>query len=184
MAIELIAFGILRVIIIAFSWHVLFNVKAHGFYRFLAWECMAWLAVNNYKYWFDNAFSVYQIISWLLLLYASFLIIVGVILMKTKGKADTSREDNSLYAFERTTELIETGLYKYIRHPLYGSLVFLTWGIYFKNVASVQLLIVSVLATIFLFATAMIEEKENIKFFGEKYRDYMKRSKMFVPYIL
>jgi protein-S-isoprenylcysteine O-methyltransferase Ste14 len=104
--------------------------------------------------------------------------------MKTKGKADTSREDNSLYAFERTTELIETGLYKYIRHPLYGSLVFLTWGIYFKNVASVQLLIVSVLATIFLFATAMIEEKENIKFFGEKYRDYMKRSKMFVPYIL
>jgi len=181
---ELIAFAVLSVIIISFSWHVLFNIKAHGFYRFLAWECIAWLAVNNCKCWFDNAFSVYQIISWILLLYAMSLIIVGVILMKTKGKADDTRKDNTLYSFERTTELIDTGLYKYIRHPLYGSLVFLTWGIFFKNVASTELLIISVLSTFFLFATAMIEENENIKFFGQKYRDYMMRSRMFIPYLL
>ena len=144
MLIELIAFGILSVIIIAFSWHVLFNVKAHGFYRFPAWECIAWLVASKNKYWFNNAFSVCQIISWLFLLYALFLIIVGVILMKTKGKADTSREDNTLYGFERTTELIETGIYKYIRHPLYGSLCSLHGEHILKNVASIQLLVVAV----------------------------------------
>jgi protein-S-isoprenylcysteine O-methyltransferase Ste14 len=182
--IELLIFAFLSIIIIAFSWHVLFNVKAHGFYRFFAWEGIAWLAANNFRYWFCNAFSVYQIISWVLLLYATFLVVAGVILIKVKGKADAGRKDNTLYAFERTTELIESGLYKYIRHPLYGSLLFLAWGIYFKNVASLLLLIIAVLTTILLFATALIEEKENIRFFGTKYSAYIKRSKMFIPYIL
>ena len=180
---DLIAFALMSIIIIALSWHVIFNPKSHGFYRFFGWECIAWLTVNNYKYWFDNPLSLYQIISWILLFYAMILIIVGVILMKTKGKADKTREDKTLYSFERTTELIETGIYKYIRHPLYGSLIFLTWGIFFKN-TSPDLLIISVLSTIFLSATSIIEEKENIKYFGQKYKDYMKRSKMFIPYLL
>jgi protein-S-isoprenylcysteine O-methyltransferase Ste14 len=180
---ELIAFAALSAVIIIFSWHVILNFKAHGFYRFLGWECLAWLLVNNFKHWFENPFSIFQIISWILLFYAMFLIIVGVILMKTKGKADKTREDTTLYSFERTTELIEIGIYKYIRHPLYGSLVFLIWGIFFKNPA-IDLLVISIIATVFFFATSMIEEKEKIKYFGEKYRDYMKRSKMFIPFLV
>jgi protein-S-isoprenylcysteine O-methyltransferase Ste14 len=180
---KLLAFAILSVFIIAFSWHVLLKPKSHGFYRFFGWEGIAWLFVSNYKYWFDDPFSVYQIISWILLFYATVIVIVGVILMKTKGKADKTREDNSLYSFERTTELIETGVYKYIRHPLYGSLIFLAWGICLKN-PTVEMLVVSVISTIFLVVNSMIEEKENIKYFGGKYKEYMKRSKMFVPYIL
>ena len=180
---ELIAFAALSVVIIIFSHHVILKFKSHGFYRFFGWECVAWLLVNNYKYWLVNPFSVFQIISWSLLLYAMILIIVGVILMKTKGKADRTREDKELYSFERTTALIETGIYKYIRHPLYGSLVFLTWGIFFKN-TELDLLVISVLATFFFFATMLVEEKENIKYFGENYRNYMKRSKMIIPYLL
>jgi len=187
---ELIVFAAVSLIIILFSRHVIFNPKSHGFYRFFGWECIAWLAVNNYKYWFDDPFSVYQIISWILLFYAMILIIVGVVLMKTKGKANLTsrqtgktREDNTLYSFERTTKLIETGIYKYIRHPLYGSLIFLTWGIYFKS-TTIEMLIISILSTIFLFITSLIEEKENIKYFGQEYKDYMKRSKMFIPYII
>lgn len=180
---EFIAFSALSVVIIILSWHVILKFKAHGFYRFLGWECIAWLLSTNFKFWFVNPFSIFQIISWILILYATILVVIGVILIKTKGKADKTREDVTLYGFERTTELIETGIYKYIRHPLYGSLVFLTWGIFFKN-TDIILLIISVLATIFFFATMLVEEKENIKYFGEKYRDYMKRSKMFIPYII
>lgn len=180
---QLIVFAIASIVIIAFSRHVIFKPKSHGFYRFFGWECVVWLLVNNYKYWFTDFFSVYQIISWICLLYAIYMIIVGVILMKTKGGAHESREDSTLYRFERTTELIDTGLFKYIRHPFYGSLVFLTWGIFLKN-TDIFLLIISVLATFFFFATMLIEEKENIAFFGEKYSAYMKRSKMIVPYLL
>jgi protein-S-isoprenylcysteine O-methyltransferase Ste14 len=180
---EFFVFAALSIIIIIFSWHVLLRFKSHGFYRFLGWECIAWLTVNNYKYWFDDPFSVYQTISWIFLFYAMVLIVVGVILMKTKGNADKTRKDKTLYSFERTTELIETGIYKYIRHPLYGSLIFLAWGIFFKN-TTIEMLVISILSTIFLFITSLIEEKENIKYFGEKYRGYMKRSKMFIPFLL
>jgi protein-S-isoprenylcysteine O-methyltransferase Ste14 len=35
-------------------------------------------------------------------------------------------------AIEKTTILVTTGAYRYIRHPLYSSLLFLAWGIFFK----------------------------------------------------
>jgi protein-S-isoprenylcysteine O-methyltransferase Ste14 len=182
MSYKLIAFAVLSIFIIALSWHVIFKPKSHGFYRFFGWEGIAWLMVSNYKSWFVDPLSASQIISWILLIYASIMVIVGVVLMKTKGKADRTRVDSSLYGFERTTELIETGVYKYIRHPLYGSLIFLAWGICLKD-PTAEMIVISAVSTIFLVVNSMIEEKENIKYFGEKYKEYMKRSKMFVPYL-
>jgi protein-S-isoprenylcysteine O-methyltransferase Ste14 len=184
MVYELITFIILSIIIVAFSWRALFNVKAHGFYRFFAWEGIVWLLVNNYQYWLIDPFSFLQIISFILLFSALFIAIISFILIKTRGKIDKNRNDNTAYSFEKTTELVETGIYKYIRHPMYGSLIFLTWGIYLKNINSISLLIVSILSTIFLLITAKVEEKEDLKFFGEKYKDYIKKTRMFIPYII
>ena len=180
--IHIIVFSILSIIVFIFSWRTILNVKSHGFYRFFSWECILWLFINNYRYWFRNPFGFEQIISWLFLFYSSYLVIYGVILMKQKGKPNVGRKEDNLYEFEKTTELIETGLFKYIRHPLYSSLLFLTWGILFKNITNV-LLIVSIISLIFLYITAKIEEKENIDFFGPQYIDYIQRSKMFIPYI-
>ena len=95
---------------------------------------------------------------------------------------DSLREDKTLYRFEKTTRLVETGIYKYIRHPLYGSLIFLTWGIFFKNMNFV-LFMFSFHATIFFFFTIRKEEKENIAYFGDNYKSYIKRSKMIIPFI-
>ncbi len=181
---ELTVFTILSIVIISVSWRSLFNIKAHGFYRFFAWEGIAWLLVNNYRYWFINLFSFLQIISFILLVCALVLAMTGFVLIKIKGKIDKNRNDNTAYSFEKTTELIEVGIFKYIRHPMYSSLIFLTWGIYFKNVVSINLLIISILSTVFLFITAKVEEKEDLKFFGEKYKDYIKKTKMFIPYII
>ena len=102
--------------------------------------------------------------------------------MKKTRKPQADRDDKTLYKFEKTTELVDTGIFKYIRHPLYSSLLFLTWGIYLKNTSN-ELLIVSLLSTIFLFLTAKFDENECIKYFGEKYKEYRKRSKMFIPFL-
>lgn len=77
---------------------------------------------------------------------------------------------------------MDKGIFKYIRHPLYSSLLFLTWGILLKN-ATIELSIAALISTIFLYFTAIYDEKECIMFFGNKYIDYMKRSKRFLPYI-
>ncbi len=180
---EVIVFCAISIPIIYFSKHVLMNLKSHGFYRFFGWECIAWIFANNFKYWFIDVFSWNQILSWLFLFYACYLVIAGVILLKNLGKSDRTRQDSTLYAFEKTTELVETGLYKFIRHPLYSSLIFLSWGIFLKNTTSLELLLVTVLSCILLFITAKLDEKECLGYFGDKYKDYMKRSKMFIPYL-
>jgi protein-S-isoprenylcysteine O-methyltransferase Ste14 len=177
-----ILFCILSIPIILVSLRSLKNLKNHGFYRFLSWECMVWLFSNNYKFWFTDVFSITQIISWMNLLIATYMVIAGVIQMRKKGKASASRTENELFGFEKTTELVDTGIFKFIRHPLYSSLLFLTFGIYFKNPA-LSLLPFALLSSIFLYFTAKLDEAECIKFFGTKYNEYRLKSKMFIPYI-
>jgi protein-S-isoprenylcysteine O-methyltransferase Ste14 len=180
---KLIIFGFLSFIAVFYSWRTLFTVKSHGFYRFFSWICTIWIFSNNYPFWFDNPFSVNQILSWIFLLISMYLVFTGALLILRYGKASESREDKKLFSFEKTTGLVDTGIYKYIRHPIYGSLIFLTWGIAFKNI-SVQNVIFASVSTILLYLTSRYDEKECIAYFGEEYKNYMKRSKMFIPYIL
>lgn len=180
---KLLLFGLISIPVIIISWRSLFNYKSHGFYRFFSWECIIWLFVVNYKFWFVDPFSTTQIISWIFLLFSAYLVLTGVILMKKKGKPGMSRDEETLYSFEKTSELVDTGIFKYIRHPLYSSLLFLTWGIFLKN-PTIQLLLVSLISTTFLYLTAIIEEKECVKHFGAEYIEYMQRSKKFIPFII
>jgi protein-S-isoprenylcysteine O-methyltransferase Ste14 len=178
----LIIFAILSLVIISFSWRALLKLNSHGFYRFFCWESIAWLASANHPFWFKDPFHYKQIISWSLLIIGAYLVIAGVLMLKKHGKADKAKREKELYQFEATSKLVTTGIFKYIRHPLYSSLLFLTWGIFFKN-ATLSLSIVSLISTFFLFITAWHDEKECIQFFGEEYKAYMKKTKRFVPFI-
>jgi protein-S-isoprenylcysteine O-methyltransferase Ste14 len=178
-----IVFGLLSIPVIILSWRTLFNVKNHGFYRLFSWECIIWLFISNYSFWFEHPLSINQIFSWIFLLFSIYLVIAGIVLMKTIGKPKTDREENSLYEFEKTTQLVDQGIFKYIRHPLYSSLLFLTWGIFLKNTTSL-LFLVAFISSVFLLLTALADEKECIRFFGEKYVEYMKRSKRFIPFLI
>ena len=160
----------------------LLNIQFHGFYRFFAWETILILFLVNMNYWFADPISLRQIISWSFLIVSLVLIYQGVQLFRRKGGLDQERNDSALVGIEKTTELVTTGVYHYIRHPFYSSLLFLGWGILFKNVSLIGI-ILAIIATILLIITAKKEEIENIEFFGEKYREYMKNTKMFVPFI-
>jgi len=177
-----ILFGILSMPLVFISWKTLAEVKSHGFYRFFSWECILWLLISNLKYWFSDPFCVRQLISWALLFLSLYLVAAGVILLKKQGKPMAARDEKGLYPFEKTSELIETGIFNYIRHPLYASLLFLTWGVLLKQI-TVPLALISLVATLFLLLTAIFDEKECLKYFGAKYQGYMKRTKRFIPFI-
>jgi protein-S-isoprenylcysteine O-methyltransferase Ste14 len=179
---KLILFGILSFAAILISWRNLVNIKSHGFYRLFSWIGIIWLFSSNYTFWFHDPFSTSQVVSWILLLVSAYMIIIGAIMLVKIGKPSNKRDDNTLFKFEKTTGLIDTGLYKYIRHPIYSSLIYLAWGIFFKN-TSFELLAIASLSTVFLYFTAKLDEKECILFFKDEYKSYMKRSKMFIPYI-
>ena len=123
----LLIFLILSIPVIYFSRRNLFHPGKHGFYRFLGWEGMIWLLVSIYKYWFVQSFSSLKLISWILLLLSVYLVISGALTLLRKGKPSSKRHDRHLFSFEKTTELVDTGIFRYIRHPLYASLICLSW---------------------------------------------------------
>jgi protein-S-isoprenylcysteine O-methyltransferase Ste14 len=179
---QYLVFAFLTIPVAIFSRRSLFRMRHHGFYRFLSWECILWLFAANYPAWFSEPSAVNQLFSWFLLCLSAFVAIRGALDIKQKGKPGTKRDDDALYAFEKTSVLVDTGIFRYIRHPLYASLLLLTWGIYLKA-PTLLLLIPSLLSTAFLFVTAILDEQECIGYFGEAYADYMKRSKRFIPWI-
>ena len=75
-----------------------------------------------------------------------------------------------------------SGIYRYIRHPLYSSLLFLAWGALLKAPAPASAAL-AVLASAALVATARAEERENTAKFGEEYTRYMRATKRFLPLV-
>lgn len=160
----------------------LLRPQSHGFYRFFAWECILVLLLLNAPHWTSNPFSVNQLVSWLLLFTSIYLVVHGVHLLRVIGKPDQSRLDAELLAFEKTSSLVTVGIYKYIRHPLYASLLFLNWGAFFKQ-PTILGIALALAATWFLTRTAKMDEVECLQHFGDAYQGYMQRTKKFVPFL-
>jgi protein-S-isoprenylcysteine O-methyltransferase Ste14 len=179
-----VIFGIVSVMLIGISWRSLRYPRSHGFYRFFAWEAILALFLINMNFWFQEPFKWNQLIAWSLLFICLIPLGFGVHALQTYGKSAKQRQgDLALYGFEKTTSLITSGIYQYIRHPLYSALLLLAWGIFFK-LPSLSGMILAVTATLFLIATAKADEAECIQFFGVQYQEYMKQTMMFIPYIL
>jgi protein-S-isoprenylcysteine O-methyltransferase Ste14 len=102
---------------------------------------------------------------------------------KKYGGSKKRGDNTTNFEFENTASLIKKGIYKYIRHPMYGSLLFLAFGALFKYISIITVSLAMVVL-IFIIMTAKVEEKENIKYFGSEYEDYMKKTKMFIPFII
>jgi protein-S-isoprenylcysteine O-methyltransferase Ste14 len=155
---------------------------SHGFYRFFAWELLLVLLLRNIPGWFQHLLAWYQLVSWALLIVSLGLVGLGVRLLRQVGRQNAQRDPN-LLGMEKTAHLVTVGLFRYIRHPLYSSLLFLAWGIFFKSPGWIDAML-ALACTAFLVITARREEAENLRFFGSQYRAYMRESKMFIPYIV
>jgi protein-S-isoprenylcysteine O-methyltransferase Ste14 len=157
--------------------------RSHGFYRFFAFEAILALILLNVGYWIRDPFSLHQIISWMFLTVSAFLVVHAVHLLRLIGKPDAKRRDDAAtIAFEKTTRLVVIGAYRYIRHPMYSSLLFLAWGALFKDLSWLSG-VLALTATAFLVATAKTEEAENIRFFGPPYQTYIRQTKRFIPFL-
>lgn len=143
---------------------------------------MLWLLITNLPFWFTDPLGFTQLIAWILLSGALGLVIPGFTALQRINRQKPPRQDDNLYRFERTGELVTTGIYRYIRHPMYGSLLLLNWGIFLKHLTWSGLLL-AIFASLMLYITARIEERADIAAFGEQYLSYLRHSKMFIPFI-
>lgn len=177
---EIIAFLVGSALILWLSRKPLREPGRHGFYRFFVWEGILGLIVLNHEVWGKDPYSPHQFTSWLLMLLSIFLVQQGLSRLLKHGRASEKREDQALYEFEKTTTLVTSGIYKYIRHPMYASLLALTWGAYLQNPSWLGTAI-AVLCSYFLLLTAKADEAECLTFFGPAYADYMRQTRRFIP---
>jgi protein-S-isoprenylcysteine O-methyltransferase Ste14 len=104
--------------------------------------------------------------------------VIRIIAIITLGKFFTVN-----VAIRDNHRVIQSGLYKYIRHPAYlGAIMsFVGFGVSLNN--WISLAIISIFVSGVMIYRLRIEEKVLIEQFGEEYKEYMKRTFRLIPWI-
>jgi protein-S-isoprenylcysteine O-methyltransferase Ste14 len=84
--------------------------------------------------------------------------------------------------YKENQELITTGPYKFVRHPIYSSMLLMLIGTILYYGYLFLLVIFAIVAVTFIWRTKK-EEKIMTKLFGKKYQNYMKRTKRLIPFV-
>lgn len=176
-------FIVCTIFFLILSRRALDNTGSHGFYRFFVFEGILLLVLLNHPYWFHEPFSLLHLLSWFLLLTSIFFIFQSLLMLKRNGGHSEREVMPENLSFENTVHVVEVGLYHYVRHPMYSSLLFLGWGAFFKHITIINIILILAVSGL-LIATAKVEERENIRFFGAAYEAYMQRTRMFIPWLL
>lgn len=81
---------------------------------------------------------------------------------------------------DSTPRMVTSGLYRWVRHPLYtAGLVF----IWLTPLMTVNLLVLNLGLTIYLVVGALYEERKLVREYGNQYLRYQEQVPMLVPYI-
>ena len=163
------------------TWPSIKSLRSHGPYRLVAWIASIALVLLNLEAWFRDPLSLRQLLSWILLMLGVLVLIYGVVSLR-RGLGAGRRPDRSLLGIEKTTRLVKSGAYRYIRHPIYSAFLLVGPGVLLKDFTwqALSLCLLVIIATVI---TAKTEEQENVAYFGQAYRDYMKDTRMFFPFL-
>ena len=86
------------------------------------------------------------------------------------------------YQVKNNQELVTTGIYRYIRHPIYLG-VMLAYGGGQIVAGSYLSIVFLILFTYSSIVQAQKEEKLLLHHFGQKYEDYMQKTKILIPFL-
>lgn len=167
--------AIVSAMLYRFSRESLRDTRTHGFWRFFAWEAILVLALLAVPRWFLDPVGLRQLASWILLCPAAALAFGGYWTLRTRGRPEGS--------FEDTTLLVRNGIFRFIRHPMYASLLLLTWGLFLKGPGWLTGAL-ALVSTVFLVVAMRTEERELIAHFGKEYLDYCGEVRALVPFVL
>lgn len=79
--------------------------------------------------------------------------------------------------------LVKKGVYKYIRHPQYTGLLLLSFGMMIEWITLPLLILYPIMIGMYV-RLAKKEEQDMLLEFGDEYKEYMKETKRFLPFIL
>jgi protein-S-isoprenylcysteine O-methyltransferase Ste14 len=121
---------------------------------------------------------------WLLLttigqLMGAIIIVIGILQTGALSFLGIRQAFSSRLQTEETS-LVTTGLYRWVRHPLYTGGYLLIW---FTPMMTINLLTLFTILSIYLVVGAKLEERRLVRAFGDDYRAYRAEVPMLVPRI-
>lgn len=106
-------------------------------------------------------------------------LVVCIAARRTLGKNWTNAKD---YKNSSTAHLVSSGIYSYIRHPIYLGLSLVFTGS--EILANSYLIILLPLLYFWFYNQAKKEEGLLLVRFGKQYKNYLSKTKMFLPYLI
>ncbi len=107
----------------------------------------------------------------------------GAFLIRIAAKRTLGKFYTINVAILRDHQLIQEGIYRYVRHPLYLGILMFYIGLPLIIVSGFGFVIVTIPAIIGSFYRINIEEKALLEKFGDQYRKYAARTARLVPFI-
>lgn len=90
------------------------------------------------------------------------------------------RSFSPLVAPRKNNELVRTGMYQYMRHPLYAGLILLSFGLAAVTYSETRLVLALLLQMILTYK-ARKEEEGMLEAHGAAYEEYMREVDRFFP---
>ena len=79
-----------------------------------------------------------------------------------------------------TPQLVTTGLYGFVRHPLYFFSLLILW---FNPVMGLNSFIFTIASTLYFWLGSIYEERKLLAFFGQAYHEYQQRVPRLIPFV-
>lgn len=123
---------------------------------------------------------------------ALMMMIIGVIIIGASKKKLGKRHSWAGYYKQNIDNFVQSGIYKYVRHPLYsgiyiavtGSMLVVFQRIEIKKVVFWAYIIVNIIVYVFIFLSSQKESTALKKRFGEEYAKYEREIPAFFPRLL
>jgi protein-S-isoprenylcysteine O-methyltransferase Ste14 len=153
----------------------LLHFHSHGPYMFMAAESLLVLFFLNGGLLLENSQTVRLALSWAIMVLSACFALSGFLALRKYGRA--------VHHWEDTTRLVREGIVRYIRHPLYTSLMLLAVGVLLGEI-SPGACTACLLAVLFLVTASRVEEAESRAKFGSDYDLYAAETKRYLPFVL
>jgi len=99
------------------------------------------------------------------------------------GRAQLAKYVSGILRIENDHKLITTGIFRYIRHPVYAGGLLGVIGLYLLFRSILLLTSISLIYFFVIRYRLLFEEQLLLQEFGDHYKNYMKRTKRLIPFI-
>jgi len=124
--------------------------------------------------WMENAFNIPKMSSDIVIDYIAILLVLAGFLIYVVSYT-------YLPIAKHGKELIQGGLYSYVRHPQYSAIIFFFYPAIALFMRSYVLVFSTVMVYIVFTLFVMQEEKYMVRLFGKSYLEYIKKIPRFIP---